>query len=494
MTEGPVSLLPVILCGGSGTRLWPLSRESHPKQFLSLTGPRSMLQETAVRLQDMPGGFSVQPPLLVCNTEHRFLAASQLQDIGITKAGILLEPEGRNTAPALTLAALQAMSAGGDPVMLAMPADHAMTDVPAFRASVRRALAAAEQGALATFGVVADRPETGYGYIRRGAAWADQEDIYAIAGFAEKPDRERATQYLESGDYLWNSGMFMVRASVWLRALAAFRPDILASCQTAMRAACSDLDFVRPDAASFKACPSDSIDYAVMERLPQRPDLGIAACVVPLRAGWSDLGAWDALWDLQSRDEQGNALIGQALAHGCTNSLLLSSSRLVVGLGLEQLVVVETPDAVLVADQARTQEVRQIVARLRDSGDGLAQAHRKVYRPWGWYDAIDGGERFQVKRIVVKPGASLSLQMHHCRAEHWVVVQGVAEVTNGSDTYLLHRNQSTYIPVGQKHRLSNPGDVPLEIIEVQSGDYLGEDDIVRFDDVYGRLALDAEQT
>lgn len=481
------TLVPVILCGGSGTRLWPLSRETYPKQFLALAGQHTMLQDTALRLQGLPDGVALDAsPIVVCNAEHRFLAAGQLAGVGIAQARILLEPAGRNTAPALTLAALQACEDGADPILLAMPADHVITDRAALHAAVVQAHAVASEGAMVTFGIVADRPETGYGYIQRGAA--HPHGGYRITNFAEKPDVDTAKRYLDSGEYFWNSGLFMVRASVWLKALEHCRPDILQACQRSMQQAVRDLDFVRPDGAAFSACPSDSIDYAVMERLPARPDLGIPACVLPLQAGWSDLGAWDALWDVSARDAGNNATVGDAVLHDCTDSLLLASSRLVAGVGLHNIVVIETPDAVLVADKSQTQSVKHIVARLKAQGHALANTHRKIHRPWGWYDSIDGGERFQVKRIVVNPGASLSLQMHHHRAEHWVVVKGTAEVTNGERSFLLGENESTYIPLGHVHRLSNPGKVPLEIIEVQSGSYLGEDDIVRFEDTYGRVA------
>ena len=478
-------IVPVILCGGSGTRMWPLSRETYPKQFLALTGPHTMLQDTVLRLQGLPG-VDVNTPLVVCNTEHRFLAASQLTAAGITHPHIVLEPTSRNTAPALTLAALQARAGGADPLLLAMPADHVVGDPPALHAAVTQAAIAAEQGAMVTFGIVADRAETGYGYIQRGAAHA--HGGYQIASFTEKPDAATAQTYVESGDYLWNSGLFLVRASVWLKAIAQCRADILQACTCAMDHAVRDLDFVRPDVAAFTACPSDSIDYAVMERLPAHPELGIATCVVPLQAGWSDLGAWDALWDVLPHDAHNNATVGDAVLHNSTDSLVLSSSRMVAGVGLHNLVVVETADAVLVVDKAQTQSVKHIVAHLKAQGHTLTNTHRKVHRPWGWYDSIDQGERFQVKRIVVNPGATLSLQMHHHRAEHWVVVSGTAEVTNGDKVFLLGENESTYIPLGHTHRLSNPGKVPLEIIEVQSGSYLGEDDIVRFEDTYGRIA------
>jgi len=479
-------LLPVILCGGSGTRLWPLSRETYPKQFLALADSQTMLQQTATRLQGLTAQIpQAVAPVLVCNVEHRFLAASQLTHVGIQQAAILLEPVGRNTAPALTLAALHACADGEDPVLLAMPADHVVADREAFHGAVHKAYMKASEGCMATFGIVADRPETGYGYIQFSEI--DEQGVHRVESFAEKPDAERARHYLEQGNYLWNSGLFMVRASVWIKAMEHCRPDILCACQDAMRAAQRDLDFIRPDAAAFAACPSDSIDYAVMERLSTMPELDIAARVVPMEAGWSDVGAWDALWDVREQDSEGNALMGDAVQHGCSNSLLLSSSRLVAGVGLQDVVVVETPDAVLVVDKRRTQDVKKIVAHLVQTGHALAHSHRKVHRPWGWYDSIDSGERFQVKRIVVHPGASLSLQMHHHRAEHWVVVKGTAEVTNGERTFLLGENESTYIPLGHIHRLANPGKVPLEIIEVQSGSYLGEDDIVRFEDTYGRV-------
>lgn len=485
--EAPiVPLVPVVLCGGSGTRLWPLSRETYPKQFLALTGALTMLQETALRLRGLEGIPVDKTPIMVCNAEHRFLAASQLADVHIHGAHIVLEPAGRNTAPALTLAALQAHANGADPVLLAMPADHVMADLPAFHAAVESAHALACQGAMVTFGIVADKPETGYGYIECGPA-VDGGNARQIVSFAEKPDAARAQSYLDAGNYLWNSGLFMVRASVWIKAIQSCRPDIHAACTTAMANAQKDADFIRPNADAFNACPSDSIDYAVMERLPGRADLGISACVVPLQAGWSDLGAWDALWQVREQDAHCNAHVGDTIEHGCTNSLLLSSSRLVAGVGLDNIVVVETPDAVLVADKRQTQDVKQIVGMLRKAGQSLTQTHRKIHRPWGWYDSIDNGARFQVKRIVVNPGARLSLQMHHHRAEHWIVVKGTAEVTNGDKTFLLGENESTFIPLGHVHRLVNPGKVPLEIIEVQSGIYLGEDDIVRFEDNYGRV-------
>lgn len=494
MSTPPSPLVPVILCGGSGTRMWPLSRETYPKQFLALAGEHTMLQDTALRLHGLPASAGLSAtPIIVCNVEHRFLAASQLAAVGVHHPAIVLEPSGRNTAPALTLAALQASAHsahsthGADPLLLAMPADHIVTDRPALHAAVLQAQAAAEQGAMVTFGIVADRPETGYGYIQRGTAQA--HGGYSITSFAEKPDAATARAYIDAGDYLWNSGLFLVRASVWLRAIKACRPDILQACEQAMQHAVRDLDFIRPDASAFAACPSDSIDYAVMERLPQRADLGIPACVLPLQAGWSDLGAWDALWDALPRDADNNATVGDAVLHGCSDSLFLSKHRTIAGVGLHNIVVIETADAVLIADKQQTQSVKHIVAQLKAQGRELTHTHRKVHRPWGWYDSIDSGERFQVKRIVVNPGANLSQQMHHHRAEHWVVVKGTAQVTNGDKTFLLGENESTYIPLGHVHRLANPGKVPLEIIEVQSGSYLGEDDIVRFEDTYGRAPV-----
>ena len=483
-------LIPVILCGGSGTRLWPLSRESYPKQFLSLEGDGwSMLQKTVRRLASLGSEVPRAPaPLVVCNADHRFIAAQQLAEAGVPHARLLLEPAGRNTAPALTLAALQAVrqaAEGDDPVLLVMPADHVVTDEAAFVQAVEAAWRVARSDAIVTFGIVADRPETGYGYIRRGAARDD--GALVVDGFAEKPSAELAREYFESGDYFWNSGLFVVRASVWLQAIGRYRADILQACRQAMEASSADMDFVRPDRDAFIACPAESIDYAVMERLPGDAASSIQACVVPLQAGWSDLGAWDALWEVLPRDMTGNAAVGETVSVLSRDSLLMSSGRLVAGVGLEHVVVVETPDAVLVADMRQTQAVKQVVSDLKRRGKTLADNHRKVVRPWGWYDSIDSGERFQVKRIVVNPGASLSLQMHHHRAEHWIVVKGTAEVTNGDKVLLLSENESTFIPLGHVHRLANPGKLPLEIIEVQSGSYLGEDDIVRYEDTYGRV-------
>ncbi len=473
-------LLPVVLCGGSGTRLWPLSREQYPKQFLSLGSDQySMLQQTLLRMKGLSPRIPVGEPVVVCNAEHRFLAAQQLQEIGFGNVQIILEPSGRNTAPALTLAAL---AAGPESVLLAMPADHLVENASAWHSAVLTAWHAASQGAMLTFGVEATRAETGYGYIRKGSAVS--ADVFSIAGFAEKPSQDLAQTYVASGDYYWNSGMFMVQTSQWVRALTSLQPFMLKACELAMKTSSRDLDFVRPGAEAFAACPADSIDYAVMEHLPQRGDLGVPAQVVPLRAGWSDLGAWDALWEALPRDAHGNAEVGDVLLIDTTNSLFFSESRLIASIGVDNLVVVETADAILVADKSKTQDVKKIVGTLKTNNRSLVTTHRKVHRPWGWYDSVDRGERFQVKRITVNPGSQLSLQKHHHRAEHWIVVSGTAEVTRGDEVFLLAENQSAYIPLGQTHRLRNPGKVPLELIEVQSGSYLGEDDIVRLDTNY----------
>jgi mannose-1-phosphate guanylyltransferase/mannose-6-phosphate isomerase len=463
-----IKLQPVLLCGGAGTRLWPLSREQHPKQLLALRGEETLLQAAALRIKD---GLS---PIVVTGEAYRFMTAEQLRQAGVT-AAVILEPAGRNTAPALALAALLALESGEDPVLLVMPADHMMSDVGAFRAAVAKGAAHAARGKIVAFGVRPTRPETGFGYIKAGAN-------STIEAFVEKPDAATAA-YAASGDYLWNSGIFMMRASVWLRQLGVRRPDILAACRASFAARELDLDFVRIGRAAFDACPSDSIDYAVMEKLSRGTGI-----VVPLDAGWSDIGAWGAIWSMDAHDADNNLLHGDVLAVGASNSLAISQSRLVALVGVSDIVVVETPDAVLVANKSDLGRLHELVARLKREKRSEAHTHRKIYRPWGWYDSIDSGSRFQVKRLVVNPGASLSLQMHHHRAEHWVVVRGTARVTSGEKTFLLSENESTYIPIGGRHRLENPGKVPVEIIEVQSGGYLGEDDIVRFEDVYGRAA------
>jgi mannose-1-phosphate guanylyltransferase/mannose-6-phosphate isomerase len=506
-----IALQPVILSGGSGTRLWPLSREKYPKQLLALGGDQTMLQATATRLAGFGGagvagaegdavkGIAVGEPIVVCNEEYRFVTAEQLRAAGCGRPRIVLEPAGRNTAPALTLAALVARAGGEDPVLLVMPADHVILDKAAFHAAIAAGLPAARGGAIVTFGIVPDRPETGYGYIQVGGEFAGGSPAGTaprrLKRFVEKPDAATAADYLASGEYLWNSGLFMLRASTWLAAIGRFDPGIAAACEQAIAGAREDIDFLRVDAEAFRGSPSDSIDYAVMEKLGDEAASGAgaaagaeapAACVVPMSAGWSDVGAWDAVWQVGEKDEAGNSVQGEVLLEDTEGTFAMSTSRLVACLGLKDAVVVETPDAVLVADKAHTQKIRNLVARIKARGLPQAENHRKVHRPWGYYDSIDGGDRFQVKRIVVKPGASLSLQMHHHRAEHWVVVRGTAKVTVGDRTIILSENQSTYIPIGERHRLENPGKLDLEIIEVQSGAYLGEDDIVRFEDVYGR--------
>ncbi|WP_369976985.1 mannose-1-phosphate guanylyltransferase/mannose-6-phosphate isomerase [Xanthomonas bundabergensis] len=463
-------VLPIILSGGSGTRLWPLSRESYPKQFLPLVGEHSMLQATWLRAAPVAG----HAPIVVANEEHRFVAAEQLQQIGVKPQSILLEPKGRNTAPAIAVAALEATRNGADPLLLVLPSDHVIRDEAAFQAAVRAAATAAEQGKLVTFGIKPTAPETGYGYIKAGAG----NGVSAVERFVEKPDLATAQGYLASGEYYWNSGMFLFRASRYLEELRRFQPAIADACAKAWDAAKRDADFTRLDKDAFAASPSDSIDYAVMEKTAD-------AVVVPLDAGWNDVGSWSALLEVSPQDAQGNAHHGDVIEIDCRNTYAYGS-RLIAMVGLQDVVVVETDDAVLVGHRDRIQEVKEIVARIKASGRSEATWHRKVYRPWGAYDSIDNGQRFQVKRITVKPGATLSLQMHHHRAEHWIVVSGTAEVTRGEEVLLLTENQSTYIPLGVTHRLKNPGKLPLELIEVQSGSYLGEDDIVRFEDTYGR--------
>jgi mannose-1-phosphate guanylyltransferase/mannose-6-phosphate isomerase len=482
-TSSPsISVQPVIMAGGSGTRLWPLSRAQYPKQFLVLQGNRSLFQQAATRLAALATeGLAIAAPSVVGNEEHRFLILDQLRELALAPATVLLEPTGRNTAPAMTLAALQAGADGLDPVLVVTPADQTVTDEPAFTAALRQAVRGAAEGAFVILGVTPDRPETGFGYIR---ASAGKGQALNVAQFVEKPDAATAQRYVNEGNYYWNSGMFVVRASVWLKALERFRPDIATATRTAWAAHSVDASFVRPGQTEFAAIPSESVDYAVMEKCPGSTEFAIH--MVPLNAGWSDLGAWDAVWQVSDKDAQGNAAVGDTLVRDSHDTLVHATSRLVGVVGLSNVVVVETPDAVLVADRSRSQEVKQIVGQLQSSGRTEHTLHRQVHRPWGWYDSIDSGPRFQVKRIMVKPGASLSLQMHHHRAEHWIVVSGTAEVTNGDKVILLTENQSTYIPLGQTHRLANPGKVPLEIIEVQSGSYLGEDDIVRFQDTYGR--------
>ena len=468
------TLIPVVLCGGSGSRLWPLSRETHPKQFLRLLGQHSLLQQTLLRLQGMQG---LGAPVLVTGDATRFVVAEQLREIGQDHAQILLEPMRRNTAPAIASAALHALTMDDDPLLLVLPSDHVVKDVPALQEALGHARQAARRGDLLTFGIVPDRPETGYGYIR--AASLETGVVRPVLEFVEKPNLATAEQYVASGQFFWNSGMFLFSARRYLEELERYQPEILKACHAAHEQGVRDIDFLRLDAAAYQQSPDCSIDYGVMERTER-------AAMVPLAAGWSDIGSWASVRDASERDENNNAVQGDVMLQGCSDCLVHSSSRLVSAVGLKNTVVIETPDGVLVMDADRAQEAKDIVARLVQEGRSEASQHRKMFRPWGSYDCIGSGERFQVKRIVVKEGAKLSLQMHHHRAEHWVVVTGTARVTNGEREYLLSENQSTYIPIGEVHSLENPGRIPLELIEIQSGTYLGEDDIVRLQDRYGR--------
>ena len=462
------------MAGGSGSRLWPLSRQLNPKQFLRLVDTQlSMLQATIERLR----GLDMAQPILICNEQHRFLAAEQLRQLGMSDARILLEPVGRNTAPAITLAALQIVQEHGDAIMFVLAADHLIKDTTAFHSGIHKAIPLADAGKLVTFGIVPKQPETGYGYIEKGSVLPDGN--FSVRRFVEKPNMETAQEYLASGNYYWNSGMFMFRASRYLEELEQFQPTILTACRKAVEVARDDLYFTRIDHDAFAACPEDSIDYAVMENTSD-------ATMVPLDAGWSDIGSWSALWEESVKDLDGNVLAGDVLSQNTRNTYVHADSRLVTTVGVDDLVIVETKDAVLVAHRDRVRDVKSIVERIKRDDRSEHINHREVYRPWGVYDSIDNGQRYQVKRITVKPGAKLSVQMHHHRAEHWIVVSGTAKVTNGDKTYLVAENQSTYIPIGQVHALENPGVIPLELIEVQSGTYLGEDDIVRFEDKYGR--------
>jgi len=495
-----MSLRPVILSGGSGTRLWPLSREAYPKQFLSLTSEHTMLQETARRLDGIDvehprRAIGLLDPIVVCNEAHRFLVAEQLRYMGRQPAAIILEPEGRNTAPALQLAALEATADGQNPVLLVMPADHNIRDEHGFRVAAADGYALAQEGAVVTFGIVPDKPETGYGYIRQGdlfPARGVEGAAHILKAFVEKPDVATAEGYLASGEYLWNSGIFMMKASVWQRLLKRFRPDIATACGKAISGGSKDGTFLRLDTGAFHACPSDSIDYAVMERLSgDSAEERIPALVLPLNVGWSDVGAWSALWDVRAHDDSGNVLDGDTFVHNARNNLLIAQQRMVAAVGVDDLIVVETPDAVLVATKGAAQDVKAVTQYLQREQRSEYRHHQRMHRPWGDFESIDFGERYQVKRLTVKPGESLSLQMHHHRAEHWIVVSGTARVTNGGEVFLLSENQSTYIPLGVTHRLENPGSIPLEIIEVRSGTYLGEDDIVRFEDAYNRAEGEA---
>ncbi len=466
-------MIPVILSGGSGTRLWPLSRGQYPKQFLPLVSDRTMVQETLLRIMDLAG---LQAPIAVCNEDHRFIMAEQLLQIGVKPRAIILEPCGRNTAPAVAMAALAADSP--EDVLLVLPADHVITDGESFLRAAEQAKILAEQDLLVTFGVIPTSPETGYGYIKAGAEIS--HGALRVAAFVEKPDLTTAENYVASGEYFWNSGMFAFKAGVYLRELEKFNPAMLAACRAAFEAAKMDLDFTRLDRDLFAACPSDSIDYAVMEKTD-------AAAMVPLDAGWNDVGSWSALWSVIGKDTAGNAVKGDVLALDTKDSFIHASSKLVAVIGLDDVVVVETDDAVMVAAKDRVQDVKLLVEQLKLAERSEAHLHRKVFRPWGHYDSVDKGERHQTKRIVVNPGAKLSVQKHYHRAEHWVVVRGAALVTKNGESLLVAENESLYIPVGVIHSLENPGVIPLEMVEVQTGSYLGEDDIVRYEDNYGRV-------
>jgi len=464
-------ITPVIMAGGSGSRLWPLSRSLYPKQFLALNGHGTMLQQTLERLS----GLAVEQPVVICNEEHRFIVAEQLREINKSGA-IILEPVGRNTAPAIALAAKIVLDAK-DSLILILAADHVIQNDAAFVESVEKAIPLAEAGKLVTFGIVPTEAHTGYGYIKRGEPF---NDGYQVDAFVEKPNADTANEYLAGKEHYWNSGMFLMKASRYLEELNEFSPDIYQACESALANTSQDADFIRIDKVSFENCPDESVDYAVMEKTED-------AVVVPLNAGWSDIGSWSALWDVNNKDADGNAVIGDSILHETTNSLIQGGERLIATVGVDNLVIVDTKDALLVSSKDKVQEVKKIVEQLKAEGRDEFKNHREVYRPWGKYDSVDTGTRYQVKRITVKPGEKLSIQMHHHRAEHWIVVSGTAKVTNGDKTFLVTENESTYIPIGVIHALENPGVLPLEIIEVQSGTYLGEDDIVRFEDRYGRV-------
>jgi mannose-1-phosphate guanylyltransferase len=465
-------ITPVIIAGGSGSRLWPLSRSLYPKQFLALNGNETMLQQTLQRLS----GLTLERPVVICNEEHRFIVAEQLREINQSGA-IILEPVGRNTAPAIALASKTVVESK-DSLILILAADHVILNESAFVDAVEKAIPLAEAGKLVTFGIVPTEAHTGYGYIKRGESVNEQG--FQVDAFVEKPNAEMASEYLEGKEHYWNSGMFLMKASRYLQELNQFRPDIYTACESALANTSKDEDFIRIDKGAFEKCPDESIDYAVMEKTAD-------AVVVPLDAGWSDIGSWSALWDVNNKDSNGNAAIGDSIMHETTNCLIQGSERLITTVGIDNLVIVDTKDALLVASKDKVQDVKKIVEQLKAEGRDEFKNHREVYRPWGKYDSIDNGTRYQVKRITVKPGEKLSIQMHHHRAEHWIVVSGTAKVTNGDKTFLVTENESTYIPIGVVHALENPGKLPLEMIEVQSGTYLGEDDIVRFEDRYGRV-------
>ena len=469
-----MNIIPLVLLGGSGTRLWPVSRRNHPKQFLNLTGDQTLLQATISRLDGIDGLVS---SIVICNELHRFTTAEQLTEMNRELGDIILEPVGKNTAPAVAVGALRALQRYDDALLLVLPADHLIRDTAAFQEAIHTATHAAERGNLVTLGIVPHKPETGYGYIKRGEPVA--EATYRVAEFVEKPDLVTAKSYVDTGEYFWNSGMFLFRASRFLQELEQFEPDMLRCCEAALDKAEHDLDFIRLDADTFTACPGNSIDYAVMEKTDN-------AVMVPLDAGWNDVGSWDALWEVEDKGENGNVVRGDVLTHDSNDCLIRAEHKLVSVVGVDNLVVIETKDAVLVAAKDKVQDVKSIVEQLRADARSEAELHREVYRPWGKYDGIDLGDRFQVKRITVKPGESTSVQMHHHRSEHWIIVKGVAEVTCDDKVFLCTENQAAYIPQGSKHRIANPGKVPMEMIEVQTGAYLGEDDIVRFEDQYGR--------
>ncbi|WP_145516194.1 mannose-1-phosphate guanylyltransferase/mannose-6-phosphate isomerase [Yersinia aleksiciae] len=469
-------LLPVIMAGGTGSRLWPMSRELYPKQFLRLHGVNSMLQETVNRLE----GISVREPVVICNEEHRFLVAEQLRQINKLSHNIILEPVGRNTAPAIALAALNAISQGDDPIMLVLAADHIINNCDAFHQAIARAIPFAKKDCLVTFGIVPTGPETGYGYIQRGdATVSDISEAFKVKRFVEKPNLDTAEQYINSGEYYWNSGMFMFRAKRYIQELEKFRPDILDACKAAIKDSDSDKDFITIDKDRFSACPDESIDYAVMEQTSN-------AVVVPLDAGWSDVGSWSALWDVSKKDNSGNAVTGDIFLHDTQNCYINTDEKLVAAVGVDNLVIVSTKDAVLVVDKSKVQDVKKIVEHLKQTKRSEYRRHRETYRPWGRCDIVVNEQRFNVNRITVKPGGAFSMQMHHHRAEHWIVLSGTAKVTIGDKTFLITENQSTFIPIGSLHMLENPGKIPLELIEVQSGSYLGDDDIIRIKDHYGR--------